>query len=309
MRRIFGYLSPLLLLLLFSLLQQALAASSRVMPPQYAVRAVTGVSYRCEHSTAAPALWLTVEWEETDAAGNHSVTIEPHVEMEELPLVVTYLSWKSVEKDVRRQRAAATRKHVINVDDANRIATFVVRPFLANPPTHHAHGSLFFPHPCFTSNPVLQSPTTRIQRSIAKHAEDITQLLRKNGKATSKQHDPELPADVYEVLLDDGETAYWPTNRANELPSRLMNPVLADPVQIKQLLRKNAAMGTTKYLPDMPASHFEVLLSTDEISYWPTKRAKELDKRLLSAFAAQGLSSKNTASNPRQQPRPDHRPT
>jgi hypothetical protein len=147
-------------------------------------------------------------------------------------------------------------------------------------------------------NPFPQSPAARIQRNIAKHAEDITQLLRKNGKANSKAFEPELPENVFEVLLDDASTAYWPTNRVKELPARLTDPALADPAQIKRLLRKNVAMGAKRYFPDLPAAHYEVLLHDGTTSYWPTKRAKELDKRLITDFAKQGVSDRSTVFNP-----------
>jgi hypothetical protein len=68
-------------------------------------------------------------------------------------------------------------------------------------------------------------------------------LLRKNGRSKSEKYDPNLPSDVYEVLLSDDAIAFWPTNRSDELPARLMNPLLPDALIIKTLLRKNVGMG------------------------------------------------------------------
>jgi hypothetical protein len=117
-----------------------------------------------------------------------------------------------------------------------------------------------------------QGPDGEDGLDIAPHVTDITQLLRKNGKAGTKQYKPDMPANVYEVGLTDDTIAYWPTSRANELPSHLFHPAIANLSDIKQLLRKNFAIGSPKYIPDFAELHFEVLLADGSTSYWPTNR-------------------------------------
>jgi hypothetical protein len=132
----------------------------------------------------------------------------------------------------------------------------------------------------------VQGPEGADGLDIAPYVTEITQLLRKNGKVGTKQHNAEMPANVYEVGLADNTIAYWPTSRANELPPSLLNPAIADLADIKQLLRKNFAIGSPKYIPDFAELHFEVLLTDGTISYWPTNKAKDLDASLLTAFAS-----------------------
>ena len=43
------------------------------------------------------------------------------------------------------------------------------------------------------------------------------QILRKNFSATAKKRIQDFPPSTFEVELNDGTIAYWPTSKANEL--------------------------------------------------------------------------------------------
>jgi hypothetical protein len=109
-----------------SVLSLTFVVNSDIMPPTYPVKSIGGLSYRCDNSTAPPLLWLEVVWEEVDADGVHTVTFEPHEDVQNLPMVAAYLSSAKVMKDVVRLRATAMKRHNKNTKDASRIAAYVV---------------------------------------------------------------------------------------------------------------------------------------------------------------------------------------
>jgi hypothetical protein len=119
------------------------ATQPQVVPLQYPVRAINGVSYRCDDSTSAPELWLEVEWEEVDEHGNHTVTDEPWAAMEDLPIAAKYLVQPAVKKTVAKLRDAAVRRYTKNTKEAAAILAFEVQPFpvplLTSLFTHRAH--------------------------------------------------------------------------------------------------------------------------------------------------------------------------
>jgi hypothetical protein len=96
------------------------------MPLQFPVHRITGGSFRCDNSTAEPVFWIEVEWEETDDAGNHTVTDEPEENVGHLSLVKAYLALPAVQEKTKRLRATAMKQHAKNVVEATRIASFVV---------------------------------------------------------------------------------------------------------------------------------------------------------------------------------------
>jgi hypothetical protein len=114
-----------------SFLSLSLVVNSDIMPPKYPVKSIQGLSYRCDDSTAPPLLWLEVVWEEVDADGVHTVTLEPHADVKHLPMVAAYLSSAKVTKDILRLRAIALKRHTKNTKEASRIAAFVVRLLIA----------------------------------------------------------------------------------------------------------------------------------------------------------------------------------
>jgi 8-oxo-dGTP pyrophosphatase MutT (NUDIX family) len=98
-----------------------------VVPPQYPVRAVNGVSFRCDDSTSAPELWLEVQWEEEDEHGNYTVTNEPWAAMQDLPVAVMYMAQPAVIANERRLNKIALKRHAKNLKEAASILAFEVQ--------------------------------------------------------------------------------------------------------------------------------------------------------------------------------------
>jgi hypothetical protein len=118
-----------------SFLSLTLDVKSDIMPPTYPVKSIRGLSYRCDNSTAPPLLWLEVVWEEVDAYGVHTVTFEPHADVQNLSMVAAYVSSPKVMKDIVRLRAIALKHHTKNTKEASRIAAFVVRLLYCHDPS------------------------------------------------------------------------------------------------------------------------------------------------------------------------------